>query len=352
MSKKRTIYLIIACVIAAWLFDVLIGRSLTAKLSTMPVLNRLKILSPQAPIVITNRETVRVSDSTDIVQAASQIKSKLSSVVLVNSTSAEWAGTAVNLSSDGSFITAAGTFGSKAGSYYILLNDGREAQITKTFPDPATSLVFFKADIQNVPVAPIGSSAGLAVAEKIILAQSSLQNFSVKTENLYIDATQAEIADTVFESDLPRRAFTAFLPSALSSGEAFVNTNAEIVGINNGNAIISSDVLKKAMALYFSQNGILRPAFGFSYSYVTENESKLTGTPSGDLVKGVAAASAAHTAGLLPGDLIISVDGQNITESPSLEEILQNYKPGDRISLIVFRKSQTVNLVLTAAQLK
>src|SRR5580704_17610360 len=107
MSKKQAFGIIIIAVLASWLFNVSLGRSLTAKLSTWPLLNQWKILSLQSPIVINKRQTVRVSDSGDIAAAASDMKSKISSIALVNASSTSFLGTAVNLTSDGSFVTAA-----------------------------------------------------------------------------------------------------------------------------------------------------------------------------------------------------------------------------------------------------
>ena len=142
------------------------------------------------------------------------------------------------------------------------------------------------------------------------------------------------------------------MPAQMQSGEAAVNTNAEVVGVWNGNGLISADVLKQAMSLYFGQQKIIRPAFGFSYSIVGQNEAKLTGTPQGAKVTGVDPVSPAHSAGLLAGDVITAVNGQAISESSGLEEVLQNFKPNDKISLAVARKAQAVTLSLIVGTLK
>jgi serine protease Do len=111
-------------------------------------------------------------------------------------------------------------------------------------------------------------------------------------------------------------------------------------------------VLKQAMNLYFLNEGkIIRPSFGFSYNIVTQNESKLTGQNEGALIKDVSGLSAKQ-AGLLVGDIITVADGQAVNENSFLEEILQKYKPGNKMSLTVLRKNQTVNLTFTVGQLK
>ena len=139
----------------------------------------------------------------------------------------------------------------------------------------------------------------------------------------------------------------------MAPGQAVINTNGDIVGVWNGTEVISSDVLKQAVALYFNNaQAIKRPQFGFSYQMITENNSKLTGVPEGALVKETVFPSAARLGGLIAGDVIIAVSEEPVRQDAPLEEILQKYKAGDQIYLTVLRKNETLNLSLTAGELK
>src|SRR5579872_3074397 len=105
MSKKSTIGIVVCCIILSLLASVLFGRWLGAKLSTLPELNRLNILSPQTPIVINNQQVIRTSDNTDFLQAMNSVKSKLSTVVTVDANNqVVTRGGAVNATSDGVFV--------------------------------------------------------------------------------------------------------------------------------------------------------------------------------------------------------------------------------------------------------
>jgi len=354
MSKKQAIGIIVVAVLIGWIFNVFAGRFLTAKVSTWPLLNKWKILSPQAPIVINNRETVRVSDSGDIAAAAGDVKSKISSVAFVSGSSVIFSGAAVNLTSDGSFITAAGSFKSKLpGTYYVVLNDGTFGKITQQTADLATSLVFFKAALSGVPAANLAASGDIKVGDKVLFAQDSLQKFDVKTVANSVSQGQNDIEGQTFQADFPGRCFAASADAALAPGEAVVDTGGNIVGIWNGSAIVSSDVLKRALALYFnnSQN-IIRPSFGFSYSIITQSDSQLISLPEGAVVKEVDANSPARLAGLEVNDVITVVNGQAVKDISPLEQMLEQFKPGDQVALTITRKNQTVNLNLTVGQLK
>ncbi len=353
MNKKKIAVLIIVCVLAGWVFNLMMGRFLTAKLSTWPVLNRMQFLSPQAPIVINNKETIRVSDSGDVALAVAGIKSKTSTVVLVTSGQVQILGSAINLTSNGDFVTGSATFLKSSGDFYVVLNDGRLSKITTQEKDLATSLIYFKASLDNVPTVNFGNSSELAPGDKVVLVQKSLQNFYNKAYLTAVVSAQKDTAGKIFNSDFLKRGFSADLGQARTSGEVVVNANGEVVGIYNGSWLVSSDVLKQSLTLYLSSpNKISRPAFGFSYVTVTAVENKLTEIPQGMKILEVVNPSAAHNAGLLPGDVIVQIDNRQTSGDMPPEEILQQYKPNDKISLKVSRKSQIINLTIIPSQLK
>jgi serine protease Do len=347
MSKKQALGIIIISVLIGWVFNLFAGRFLTARISTWPLLNKWKILSPQAPIVINNHDTIRVSDSGDVAAAASDVKSKISSIALVNGGSVAFSGAAVNLTSDGTFVTAAVSFKAKAvGAYFIVLNDGTFAKITQQTTDPAISLVFFKAQLSGVPVAGLADSSQIAVGDKVLLAKDSLQKFNVSQ-------AQTDVEGQIFQSDFPSRSFSVGTDIALAPGTAVVDTSGDIAGIWNGSMIISADALKQAMALYFNNpQAIARPSFGFFYSIVTQSDSKLINFPEGAMVREVDLNSPARLAGLEVSDIITAVNGQAINQDTTLEPLLEQFKPGSQMALTVARKNQTVNLNLTVGQLK
>lgn len=350
MSKRNVIFLIIICVVSSWLFELIAGRYLIAKISTLPVLNKLKILSPQAPIVITERATVRVSDGTDTVQAAAQVKAKISTIALTEGSDVSITGSAINLTSDGNFVTAASSLAKPLEKYSLVLSDGRVAKINSAIKDPATSLVFFKTDLNNVSTANFGDSKNLAPGEKILFVKNSLQSYLNSVAVGYVVSAQNDLNIAELKSDYPRRSFGGFSPSALLGGEAVANTNGEIVGVWNGEQIISSDVLKNSLALYFKDSSkISRPSLGLVYKRIYKNLSSLSGLNEGVLVVSV---NFPASLTVLPGDVITSVDETAITGDVSFEELLQNYKPGDKIKISVVRGKQVLNLTLTAAELK
>ena len=358
MNKRQLLKTILIAVVLTFLLNLFFGRFFAARLSTTPLFNKWNILSPQGPIVINTRQEIRVNDGEDILEAVSNIKSRLSLVVLMQNGQPSIAGYAVNLASEGLFLTQQSVFTSKTGEYYVVLSDGRRSLIKEKIADPATSAVFFSADLNAVPVVTWGNSRELKPGEKIIAVNNSLQTSVPQVQVSFVSRSQADVYSQNFNADFPSRSFGFQASASLSPNLPLANAKGELVGITGEKGLVlSSDVLKKASDLYFeNHNKLVRPYLGFSYVQQTRPASLLKDQPEGALVLAIDRSgkvrSPASEAGLLEKDLILSADGQNLSEDVSFEEVLQKYKPGDQIKLSLLRGKETKTLTLTLKALE
>jgi S1-C subfamily serine protease len=138
-----------------------------------------------------------------------------------------------------------------------------------------------------------------------------------------------------------------------------VSIDGFVVGLWDGSSIVSSDVIRDTMDLYFANNNnITRPLFGFDYSLVGKTQSGILDVSSGaQVTKLVKKDSSGHAmpgqaAGLLEGDIITQVGNNKISEDNGLEEALSKVKPGDLVSFTVERNKQVLVFTLTAGTLK
>ena len=350
MNKKQATAFIILTVVLSLGLNVFFGRWITAKVSTLPLLNRWKLLSPQTPIVINNREVVRTTDGGDLSQAANVAKSKLATIITVDAKGASaLSGAALDVTSDGLFVTGNPVFAATGVNYFVLLSDGRTAAISTTTADAATGLVFFKATISNVAPAALGNSSALLPGDKILFLANSEQSGVPRFLGSFVFASQSDAIGQIFDSDKPSRTFAAQPVAPLLAGASVVDIDGDVVGIWNGSAIISSDVLQQTISLYLSGNGkIIRPSFGFTYKIITPPESSVSHVPTGAQVRDVTKGKAASLAGLEPGDFVTAVDGTQISEDTTLEQILENYKPGDMVTVTIMRSSQQHTITIKA----
>ena len=70
---------------------------------------------------------------------------------------------------------------------------------------------------------------------------------------------------------------------------------------------------------------------------VSEQTAAYYGVPTGIIVKSVVNDMPAETAGLEAGDIITAIDGNRVTSMEELQEILEDYEPGDTVELTVSR---------------
>ena len=58
--------------------------------------------------------------------------------------------------------------------------------------------------------------------------------------------------------------------------------------------------------------------------------------------------SVARKAGILPGDILLSVNGETINGTLGLDELIEQYRPGDRVQILLDRggAQQTIEVTL------
>lgn len=152
-----------------------------------------------------------------------------------------------------------------------------------------------------------------------------------------------------------------------NSGGALADINGRVVGINEaiespsgasvgiGFAIPINDAKRIAMELIKSGK-IVRPYLGVSYGPLKAVDDlsvrRQYGLPldndNGVVVRDVYPNSPAATAGLLQGDLVLTVDGKTIGQSMStLQDEINSKGVGETLTLGILRKGQPRNITVT-----
>ena len=88
---------------------------------------------------------------------------------------------------------------------------------------------------------------------------------------------------------------------------------------------------------------------GVSADDLTEADRKALGTATGIRVAGVR--GPAKDAGIQPGDLLVELDGQPVSEE-KLGELLSKRKPGDTVEAVVLREKKRVTVKIVLAERK
>jgi len=208
------------------------------------------------------------------------------------------------------------------------LTDGRVVSAAVVAHDPLTDISVLKLagrEGETFPHAELGESEGLRVGDTVFAMGNPLALSSSMTEGIvsnparvFTDFTGSEIEQLDIAEGEPSGLFTRWIQhDALilpgNSGGPLVDVEGRVVGINElggegfGFAIpsaIAKDVLEQVLANGKARRGTL----GFSVLPVAK-----IGRDSGALVASVLPGSPAEKAGVLPGDVLLSLAGEPVT---------------------------------------
>ena len=136
-----------------------------------------------------------------------------------------------------------------------------------------------------------------------------------------------------------------------NSGGALVNEYGYVVGINSskiaatdyegiGFAIPINDAkpIIEDLKSYGEVQGRVR--LGVEVRMIDSVLAKLNNIPTGAMVISVEKTSDAYQQGLIAGDIIIRIDGKDITAYEDLSNQISSHQPGDSVTLEVYRTGQ------------
>jgi serine protease Do len=254
-----------------------------------------------------------------------------------------------------------------AESLTVTLNDGRSFDGTVYGLDSLTDLAIVKIDGEDLPVAPIGASADLEPGQLAIAIGNPLGFENTVTTGIVSglgrvitasDASQtsAETLRNLIQTD------AAINPG--NSGGPLVNSAGQVIGINtavNAEAqglgfAIPIDVAKPIMEQALAGQELQRPWIGVYYVPVTPAiaEEEGLGVDAGALVSSssggadaVFPGSPAEVAGIQDGDVIVAIEGEQITTEADLAALMLLHAPGDTVTLRVMRGSSVTEIDVT-----
>ena len=254
----------------------------------------------------------------------------------------------------------------------VVLNDGRQFPGTVYGVDTLTDLAIVTVEATDLPVTPMGSSADLEPGQLAIAIGnplgSDLQN-TVTTgvvsglgrEIHASDVTQtsSEQLNNLIQTD------AAINPG--NSGGPLVNSAGQVIGVNTAVSTsaqgigfaIPIDVAKPIMQQALDGEELRRPWIGIYYSTVTPAIAEQQGLPVeyGALIgtsgsePAVFPGSPAEQAGLQEGDIIVAIDGEQLTEETDLSLLIVPHAPGDTITLRVVRDNSAREVEITLGEL-
>lgn len=263
-------------------------------------------------------------------------------------------GSGVIVSKDGYIVTNAHVI-AKADEIVVALNDGRKAVATVVGTDPDSDLAVIKVDMTGLePLAfretPIEvGDVALAIGNPFGVGQTVTQGI--------ISATgRTGLGVNTFEDFIQTDA--AINPG--NSGGALVDARGELVGINtlifsrSGGSMgigfaIPTALVEQVMNAIIKDGKVSRGWLGIEVVSQLRDPSQLE-TTTGVVVRNIIPGSPAAKSGLKVGDVILSIDGVEMTDSNTLIQHVARKIPNSVLKVQVVRGSENINIDIALAE--
>jgi S1-C subfamily serine protease len=268
------------------------------------------------------------------------------------------AGSGVAISADGFLITSAHVVeGSRRG--VASFSDGSETAVSLVGSDPLSDLAVLRADGGDLAPATLGDAAALRVGQ-LVVAIGNPHGFASSVtagvvsglgRSLPVGARGGprRVVENVIQTD------AALNPG--NSGGALVDSAGHVVGINTalagiglGLAVPINDATRIIISTLIRDGRVRRAHIGVAVAPrpLPPAAAERLGRRAGVQVMQVIEDGPAAIAGLQPGDLLIELDGEAVTDAGDLQQLMIHERIGREVGAIVLRdgSQRTVTLVL------
>lgn len=285
-------------------------------------------------------------------------------------------GSGVIISKDGYIVTNNHVV-EGADEITVKLNDDREFKGRLIGSDPSTDLALVKITGDDFPTLPIGDSDALRVGEWVLAVGNPFNLNSTVTAGI-VSAKARAIGSTAANGKAATIQSFIQTDAAINegnSGGALVNAAGELIGINamiysptgaySGYGFAIPTALMKKIVADLKQYGTVQRVMlgirGNDFNTDLQMNEQLAkqmrekaeelgvkeGVYVGEVIDGGSAAGV-----LKVDDVITAINGKKVAKFSDLQQILQQYRPGDKVKVSVIRgkKEQTVNLTLKNEQ--
>lgn len=252
----------------------------------------------------------------------------------------------------------------------VQFTDGSQSPAQTKGIDPDKDLAVIAVQISDmesgtmdkIAIAKLGSSEDLTVGEPVVAIGNALGYGQSVTAGV-VSALDRVIGDgSAQNTQYGDAEINTFIQTDAAinpgnSGGALINSKGEVVGINSskigayavegmGYAIPISDAEPIIEDLMTKQTRIKvaeadRGYLGITGADVNQESANLYGLPLGVYVSNVAEGTGADKAGLVRGDIITAINGEEVNSMAELKEELAYYQAGTTVELTIMQGSPT-----------
>jgi S1-C subfamily serine protease len=225
--------------------------------------------------------------------------------------------------------------------------------------DPTSDLAVIKVPNDQLTVAQLGNSDHVAVGDQVIAIGSPLGLQGTVTAGI-VSALDRPVR--VSASDGTTSYLNAIQTDAPinhgNSGGPLVNAAGAVIGINSAAAVdptagggaSPANGIGYAIPINYARDialQLIHTGKAVHATFGATGSTVLAGLEVGGYIKQVSPGGAADKAGLKPGDVIVVADGKVVQTFDQLTVIVEQHKPGDRISVTYYPKGSSTKVTTT-----
>ena len=266
-------------------------------------------------------------------------------------------GSGVVVSPEGYILTNNHVVGDARAQVSVVMPDKRELKAKIIGVDEFTDIALLKIDAHGLPVLPWGDSSKLKVAEWVLAIGNPYQLNQTVTLGI-VSALGRTLGGNLATYEDFIQTDAAINPG--NSGGALVNARGELIGIDTAifsetggyqgiGFAVPSNLAKHVMDDLLKYGEVQRGSIpGIVVISLTTQLADELGAPStrGALINQMARQSDAYTAGLRPGDIIVSFNGRPVDDASALMRMLADSKVGTVAKLEIVRESRRFEITV------
>lgn len=345
MSKK----IFIALLVFATAVNVLLWQAHRTVSAPVPLRTNLLSDEQQAVLAVRSVKPAVVS----IIGSRSSLPTGVPSDVLF--------GTGFIISSDGYIASNNHVVSDTSLSYRVILLDGKSLPARVIGVDTYSDIALLKVDGVSMATVQFGNSDSLETGQTVFAIGYALGKYQHTVTRGVVSGLGRDVS---LDSSRPRYQNLIETDAAINpgnSGGPLVNTAGQVVGMNTlveeGTGLgfaITGNYVKSALEQLRSLGKTSRAYIGVSYVDVTPSVQARyqLSAGSGAYIQEIASGGPAARAGLLPGDVILTINNVALTLSAPLDKVVAQFTAGVQVQLKVNRQGQVIDIPLILGEYK
>lgn len=241
----------------------------------------------------------------------------------------------------------------------VALRDGRETLAEVVGTDPESDLAVLRISLDDLPVIEMTDSADVAVGDVALAIGNPFGVGQTVTMGIISATGRSHLGLNAYEDFIQTDA--AINPG--NSGGALVNPEGALVGINTAifsrsggsqgiGFAIPANLAHSILDELVTQGRVIRGWLGIEAQALSRELAASFGlrTPQGVIVAGVVSGGPADRAGLEPGDILLSIDGQAVLDARTTMSNIASIPPGTSLPLTIVRSGERMDITLDVGE--